>query len=265
VGIGGIQARVMSEPPIVDFHCYLGSAPYGDHTQGADELVSVMDRCGIDVAVVAPFVDSPGPDPSAHRTLEEASRHFPQRLIPFARLDPRYSAEALAILETAIDGMGFRGLLFNPVSTNSLPYHQGVLPLMRAAAEWSIPVLIPAGNSYVGLPEQIAWLAAAVPDLMVIVGHMGTAAHAVRAISLAAEHPNLYLETSLQQSTRRLPLAVDNVGSDRILFGSAAPYGQPEVELLKVCKAGLDHESRANILGLNAARILGLPAGTERT
>ncbi|MBL7064597.1 MAG: amidohydrolase [Anaerolineae bacterium] len=255
----------MSDHPVVDFHSYLGSEPYGDHAQCADDLIAAMDRCGIDVAVVAPFVDSPGPDLHAHRTLEEASRQFPQRLIPFARLDPRYGAEALAILEMAIDGMGFRGLLFSPVSTNSLPYHRGVLPLMRAAAERSIPVLIPAGNCYVGLPEQIAWLAAALPDLTVVLGHMGTAAHAVRAIALAAEHPNLYLETSLQQSPRRLSLAVDSVGADRILFGSAAPYGQPGVELLKVRKAGLDHGSHVKILGLNAARLLGLAAGTDRT
>jgi predicted TIM-barrel fold metal-dependent hydrolase len=255
----------MYSSPIVDIHSYLGSEPYGDHTQGAAGLIAKMDRCGIDVAVVAPFVDSPGPDRSAHRSLEEASRQFPERLMPFARLDPRYGAEAVVMLETAIDDMGFRGLLFSPVSTNSLPYHQGVLPLMRAAAERSIPVLIPAGNSTVGLPEQIAWLAAAVPDLMVIIGHMGTAAHAVRAIALAAEHPNLYLETSLQQSVRRLPLAVDRVGADRVLFGSAAPYGQPDVELLKVRRAGLDRRTQVKVLGLNAARILGLAAGSERT
>jgi len=255
---------VMSDPLIIDFHSYLGREPYGDHAQRADELVAAMDRCGIDVTVVAPFVDSPGPDASAHRTLEEACQQFPQRLIPFARLDPRYGAQALAMLEMAIDSMGFRGVLFSPVSTNSLPYHRGVLPMMRTAAERAIPVLIPSGNSYVGLPEQIAWLAAAVPDLSVIVGHMGTAAHAVRAIALAAEHPNLYLETSLQQGVRRLPLAVDRVGAERILFGSAAPYGQQDVELLKVRKAGLDHVSQAKVLGQNAARLLGLTAGTER-
>jgi predicted TIM-barrel fold metal-dependent hydrolase len=253
-----------SGSPVVDCHCYLGSEPYGDHAQSADGLVAQMDRCGIDVAVVAPFVDSPGPDRRAHHTVAEASQRYPDRLVPFARLDPRYGSEAMSLLELTADGMGFRGLLFSPVSTNSLPYHRGVLPLMQAAAERSLPVLIPCGNDTIALPEQIGWLAAAVPDLAVIVGHMGTAVHAVRAIALAAEHPNLYLETSLQQSARRLPLAVDRVGAERILFGSASPYGQSEVELLKVRKAGLDHDGEARILGGNAVRLLGLAGGGGR-
>jgi predicted TIM-barrel fold metal-dependent hydrolase len=195
--------------------------------------------------------------------LDDARRQFPRRFVPFARVDPRYGADALAVLETAIDRMKFQGLLFNPVSTDSLAYHEGVLPLMRAAAERSVPVLVPAGNGYVGLPEQVAWLAEAVPDLVVVMGHMGMAPHAVRAMSLAAERPNLYLESSLQQSVRRIPLAVEMIGADRVLFGSAAPYGQPGVELLKIRRAGLDHETQAKVLGLNAARILGLGEGLE--
>ena len=243
---------------IVDFHAYVGSDPYGDYSQSVDQLIASMDDCGIDIAVVAPLVDFPGPDREVHHKLDQARQCFPDRLIPFARLDPRYGKEALQALDFAMDTLAFRGLLFNPVTTNSLPYHAGVLPLMHAVAERDIPVLVPTGNAYLGLPEQVAWLAASVPDLKVIMGHMGTAAHAIRAIALAAEHPNLYLETSLQQSPVRLSLAVEQVGPERVLFGSAAPYSQPAVELLKVHKAGLAPEVRSKVLGANASRLLGL-------
>ena len=250
----------MPDRLIIDFHAYLGRDAYGDHSQSADELVAVMDQNGIGMAVVAPLVDTPGPDPKAHQELESARRRFPQRLIPFARVDPRYGERAVGEFESAVDELGFRGLLFNPVSTNSLPYHEGVLPLMRAAAERALPVLIPAGHAFLGLPEQIARLAALVPELTLIVGHMGSAAHAVRTIELATEYPNLLLETSLQQSTHRLPLAVDKVGADRLLFGSAAPYGHPMAELLKLQKAGLAPSSLERVLGINAAGVLGLVA-----
>jgi hypothetical protein len=250
---------------IIDFHAYLGRDPYGDFLQSADELVAVMDQNSIAMAVVAPLVDSPGPVPTAHQELESARRRFPQRLVPFARVDPRYGERAVKEFEWAVDELGFRGLLFNPVSTNSLPYHEGVLPLMQAAAERDLPVLIPAGHAFLGLPEQIARLAALIPELTLIVGHMGSAAHAVRTIELATEYPNLLLETSLQQSTHRLPLAVDKVGADRVLFGSAAPYGHPMAELLKLQKAGLDPSSLERVLGKNAAELLGLVSGEGRT
>ena len=243
---------------IIDFHAYIGSDPYGDYSQSVDQLIASMDDCGIDIAVVAPLADFPGPDHEVHHKLNQARQRFPDRLIPFARVDPRYGKEALQALDFAIGVLEFRGLFFNPVTTNSLPYHPGVLPLMHAAAERNIPVLIPAGNGYLGLPEQVAWLAASVPDLKVVMGHMGTASHAVRAIALAAEHPNLYLETSLQQSPVRLSLAVEQVGPERVLFGSAAPYSEPAVELLKVHKAGLVTEVTSKILGANASRLLGL-------
>ncbi|MGD8500043.1 MAG: amidohydrolase family protein [Phycisphaerales bacterium] len=243
---------------VVDFHAYLGQDAYEDHSQSADELITSMDACQIDQVVVAPLLDFPGPDPQVHQILQEAVQRFPDRLIPFARLDPRYGEQALKELAFAVDTLGFKGLLFNPVSTCSLPYHSQVLPLMQAAAERGIPVLIPTGNAYLGLPEQVALLAEKMPNLKIVLGHMGTAAHALRAIDLASRYKNLYLETSLQQSPFRLPLAVREVGETRVLFGSAVPYGHQRTELLKIHVAELSPKQKCLILGENAKRLLGL-------
>lgn len=243
---------------IIDFHAYLGRDPFGDYVQTADELIALMDAVGIETAVVTPLVDSPGPDPLAHQVLEESRQRFGHRLVPFARVDPRYETEALQTLERLADEWGFRGLFYSPASTNTPPYHPAVRPIMQAAADRDIPVLVPAGHVYTGLPEHIAWLAASLPELTVIIGHMGTAAHALRSISLAAKYPNLYLETSIQQSTRRVSLAVEEAGADSVLFGSASPYGHPAVELLKIRKAHLDANGLTKVLGTNAARILRL-------
>jgi hypothetical protein len=245
---------------MIDFHTYLGRDAYGDHVQTADDLIASMDDCGIDRAVVAPLQDTPGPDPRAHQTLWEAVQRFPERLVPFARVDPRYGDRALEALSFAVDELGFCGVLFNPAMTCSLPYHPQVLPLMGHAAERDVPVLIPAGDAYRGLPEQIALLAEQLPSLTLIIGHMGTAAHALRAIALAARHANLYLETSLQQSPYRVPVAVNQAGAERVLFGSAAPYGHPYPEWLKVKVAGLPPDVEALVLGGNARRLLGLDA-----
>lgn len=243
--------------PVVDFHTYLGCGAYGDHGQTAERLMASMDDCRIDAAVVAPLLDVPGPDREAHDRLLEAASSYPGRLIPFARLDPRYGEVALRELEGRLDD-GFKGLLFNPVTSCSLCYHRGVLPLMEAAAEAEVPVLIITGNHYVGLPEQVGFLASEVPDLNIVMGHMGTAAHAVRAVAVAEQHDHVYLETSLQQSPYRLPLAVSRVGAERVLFGSAAPYSHQRPERTKVEIADLTGEQKGYLLGRNAARLLDL-------
>jgi predicted TIM-barrel fold metal-dependent hydrolase len=243
---------------VIDFHTYIGSDAYGDHTQTADELVAAMDTCGIDVAIVAPLLDTPGIAPGAHDRLYADCRRFPGRLIPFARLDPRYRQAAQEELNRAVGDLGCRGLLFDPVSTRSLPYHPLVLPLMEAAGRHNLPVLIPTGNAYLGLPEQVALLAERLPDLTIVMGHMGTAAHAVRAIELSARLPNLYLETSLQQSPYRLPLAIQEAGANKVLFGSGSPYSHPLPELRKIEVANLSPLDRSAVLRQNAARILGL-------
>lgn len=243
---------------LVDFHAYLGRDAYGDYSQTAEELLASMDACQIKLAVVAPLLDFPGPDPRVHQILREAVQCFPDRLIPFARLDPRYGKQAIRELAFTVDTLGFKGLLFDPVSTCSLPYHPQVLPLMQAASERGIPVLIPTGNAYLGLPEQVALLAEKMPNLKIVLGHMGTAAHALRAIDLASRCENLYLETSLQQSPFRLPLAVREVGETRILFGSAMPYSHQRTELLKIHVAELSPQQKCLILGENAKRLLGL-------
>jgi predicted TIM-barrel fold metal-dependent hydrolase len=243
---------------VIDFHTYLGQDAYGDYSQTAEELVATMDACRINQAVVTPLLDFPGPDPQVHRALYDSCHRFPGRLIPFARLDPRYGRQALEELTFTVDKLGFKGLLFDPASTRSLPYHPKVLPLMQAAADREIPVLIPTGNVYVGLPEQVAMLAARMPSLKIVLGHMGTAAHALRAIHLASRYGNLYLEISLQQSPFRLPLCFQVMDGTRVLFGSAAPYSHPSAELVKIQVAAISPRQKAMILGCNARALLRL-------
>ena len=244
--------------PIVDIHAYVGADAYGEHAQTADVLVGSLDSCRIDAAVVAPMLDVPGPDDRAHETVLAAADRYPHRLVPFARLDPRYGTVALGQLETLVCNHGFKGLLFNPVTTQTLCYHSGVLPLMEFAAAKDIPVLVITGNHYLGLPEHVGFLASRMPGLKIVIGHMGMAAHAVRAIAVAKGHDNIYLETSLQQSPFRLPLAVTEIGAERVLFGSAAPYSHQRPELTKIEVADLTMGQKRQVLGQNAARLLGL-------
>ena len=247
----------MKKNPVIDFHTYLGKDAYSDYHQTAEELVRAMDQNAIDLAVIAPLQDYPGPDALSHEIVNQARSAYPDRFILFARLDPRYGNQSLEELARLVEDLGFRGLLFNPLSTQTPAHHPALLPLMEAAASYKIPVLVPAGNGYFGLPEQVAVLANKVPNLKIVLGHMGSAPHATRAIDLAGKTPNLYLETSLQQSTFRIPLAVNTCSAGKLIFGSASPYGHVYPEKEKILNAAIKPEERELIMGLNAKELLG--------
>jgi len=249
----------MNTNPVIDFHAYLGKDAYNDFHQDERELLETMDEHGIDMAVIMPLQDYPGPDTESLLRIYKAWRAYPDRFIPFARLDPRYGDLALRQLSHAVENLGFMGLLFNPLSTQTPAHHPALMPLMMAAAGYNLPVMIPTGNGYFGLPEQVVVLAKKIPLLKIIIGHMGTAPHATRSIDLAGRYENIFLETSLQQSTYRIPMAVSTCGAGKILFGSASPYGHPFPEKEKIIGAGLLQAEQDMILGLNAQKMLGLP------
>jgi len=248
--------------PFIDFHSYIGQDPFGDYRRDVDDLIQEMDENGITKSVVSTFVDCPGPGKKGLQYLEKAACRYPERLKPFARLDFRYDCVTPSYLEDLIQDKKFGGLLFNPASTRTLPYRDELVPIMRKAEELSLPVLIPAGNPYFSLPEQIAELAQRCPDLKVIIGNMGTALHATRAIELGTKYQNIFLETSVQQSPERVKIAVNKLGKRRIIFGSSSPYGTLAFEFSKIDRADLDPESREFIFWKNATRLL---KGAENT
>lgn len=85
---------------IVDVHGHLLSklgyfSGNGQRFATAEELVAIMDRCGIAATVVMPLT---APEclatPQSNEEVIDACRRFPDRLIPFCNVDPRLMRSA---------------------------------------------------------------------------------------------------------------------------------------------------------------------------
>lgn len=240
---------------LFDAHTYLGSDPYGDRSATAAALVATMQQHGIGGAAVAPFCESPGPQPGAHEQLAAAVAAHPGRLVGLARVDPRYGERAHDELAYAVTTLGMRGLLFDPAAVRTAPYHPGALRLMDAAIALGLPVIVLCGEGYLGMPEGALRLAELRPQLRLVVGLMGTCVHGTRLIAMARRLPNVWLETSIQQSPQRVRAAVDALGPERVLFGSAYPWSHPRPELQKLAEAALSDAEGRLVLGANARRL----------
>ena len=109
-------------------------------TLSADQLVSRMDKIGVDMAVLLPL-ESPESFPEYFLTAEalEDWRRFPERLIPFGVIDPRHATNKRQLLEKMVAAgiMGFgehkNGLAIDDPRS---------MELYALAGEYDLPVLL---------------------------------------------------------------------------------------------------------------------------
>jgi predicted TIM-barrel fold metal-dependent hydrolase len=246
---------------IVDFHTHVDEAELYGWIDPPEKLIPLLDDAGIDRAVCMTYVDFPGGNPQALEYLAEAVARYPDRLIGFVRLNPNFRAEALAAAQRAVKELGFRGVKLHPTTTLAHPAGEPTVELLRLCGELGVPAVFHCGDDPYTTPQAIAAGASQAPDTAVVMAHMGGYFHVDDAIAVAERHPNLYLETSAMPYPRKIADAVARVGPNRVIFGSDGPGCNPRLEVEKVRMLELPRDVEEQILGGNAARLLGLHGG----
>lgn len=172
------------------------------------------------------FVD---PDYSrSNAVIEGVIREHGEQVTGFLRVNPKFGASAVEQVENAL-GNGFSGLKLDCEAEAFSPLDMGLLgPLLEICGQRGWPVLVRTGFH----PAQpFLWLRAAkaFPNVNFVLGHMGYRV-AADAFILAKNAGNVYLETSGQQPSN-LRRALNAVSHDRIIFGTDAPYTDPQNEI----------------------------------
>ena len=245
---------------IIDMHMHIDDVPALGWKMSAAECIERMDEAGVDAAAVMTIADLPGINPNALELIAEACAEYPGRLYGFIRLHPWYGAEAVDLLGRAVEESGFRGLKLHPVSSLAHPSGAETINLIRRAGELGVPTLFHCGDEPMTTPLSIEPAAVACPDSIVILGHMGGYFHVDEAIEVAERCPNVVLETSATPYPDKIREAVERIGPERVIFGSDGPVSSPVLEREKVAISGLSAQDAAMVMGLNAARLLGLVA-----
>lgn len=117
-----------------------------------------------------------------------------------------------------------------------------------AAAHYGLPILFE--ESFAVTLELVQRY----PSLDVIVPHLGARSGGESNILRALwDAPNVYFDTSLALIDET---ALARVGSERILFGSAFPYGDPENEIDKIDRLPIPESLKEGIYGDNVLSLL---------
>ena len=245
---------------IVDAHTHLFER--FEHLRGlhVDAMIDVLDAAGVDKAVVFTldgfFTD---PKRSNERIAEQAAKH-PDRLIPFATVNPRHGRTALDELERAVIELGHRGVKLHPWNQSFFANSEAALEVARVGEALNVPFLIHSGTPPNSTPLQIAEMARAAPGTTFILGHMGLPDMWREAIVAAQRHPNILLETCGTPSLA-IRVAIDRLGAERVVYGSDLPFGWPEnlrFQLEKIRDLGLPEEQERLVLGGTMTELLRL-------
>ncbi len=228
-----------------DVHSHTGADVDGS-TRSAGEHVRDLEPLG-GRSVIFPFCVTSGYEAENLRVVEECRRH-PERLVPFARLDPKVSAagDASAAIEA-----GARGFKLHPRSEAFALEHSNVDAIFGVAAGAGVPVLIHAGTGVGSFGGAIVELAERHRGCPIILAHAGVSDLAW-LWRVVPEHPNLFFDTAWWNPADLLAFFA-LVPPGRILFGSDAPYMGLALGLAITLRcarhAGLSDDAIASMVG----------------
>ncbi len=251
---------------IIDADCHISSAHHDSLAITAGELVAQLDREGVDRGLVwlKPRYDK-AVDPE-NRAIYEASKQYPDRLIPFGWANPHHGRDAtLATIKQCFEEFGFYGIKFNGAQDGYVIDDESfALPYIEAAARYGKMIAFHIGSDFFENthPYRLGSIAARFPEIQFFMIHMGGAAvpHLARsAIETAAKYDNIHIIGSAIPFKAILE-AIHTLGADRVCYGSDLPFKHMPAILAgyKATIRDLSQSDQNNIMGGNVARLVGL-------
>jgi len=243
---------------IFDAHAHIGRDLFSE--MSAEDLVNGMKKWNISKAVVSPM--GRAMISNIAQTNDEISsivKSHGRELIGFAAANPWYGQESVEEIDRAIGSLGLRGIKLSPATQGFPVNHEIVHPVIKAAINHGVPVLIDTGFPVVSLPFQFGDLAKSFPDATLIMGHMGLADYNwFDALVVAKSCPNVIIETSSQDCQISFEQAVKDIGEERLVFGTDVPHTDPVVEIRKIETLDIPSSAMRKIFSENMARLLAL-------
>lgn len=185
---------------------------------------------------------------------------WPERIAGYCYLNPRLGRRSLAEMDRCLDA-GMRGVKLWIACPCDAPH---VYPIVERAIQRDVPILQHTWKKTGGnepdesTPRHMARLAERYPRAKLIMAHAGGAwEYGIKAIRHC---PNVTIDTSGGNPTQGLlEMALQDLGPDRILYGSDGTMRGFASQLAKIDGVRLDRATRRRILCDNAARLLRLP------
>lgn len=257
---------------VIDVHVHTQSPGAVFDPSEVQDAKRLAAHSGIDRIVYLFNLRTGGRDPSPDDIRESNDLGMrlvesdPDFFVGFCYLNPSHDPDfSLSEIERCVVQGNMRGIkLWVAVHADD----PRLDPIMRRAAELKIPVLHHAWYKMTKYefnesnPKEIAALARRHPDVTIIMAHL--AGVRWRGVLDIKPYPNVCVDTSGgQPDVGLVEFAVQELGPERVVFGSDWPLRDFAVQKARVTDAAISDQAKAMILGKNAERILGLQQERE--
>ncbi len=229
----------------------------------AEELLRRMDENGVERALIwlhpGQTEDEWVDYDAQNRYIVRMGALYPDRFLPVGWLNPHEFSNRQEIrdyVRKLREEYGFCTIKLNGAQNffHLLDERLGI-PTIEELAGSGAKLAFHCGNDQNTRPEHVAKIASLFPDTPILLVHMGQTENDA-AIEAAAAHPNILLVGSGMPDYAPVARAVRRLGSDRVCYGSDAPFGDM-AKILQAYQDVLAHlsaEEKQRVMWENLAR-----------
>ncbi len=259
---------------IIDFFTGIGDWPFRKlKHRTADMMIDLLKKEGIDKAVIYSIYSILAKDcMEGNLEITEAASKYPETIIPYAVINPAFPCWKRDFV-TCFDKMGFKGLRLFPTYHGYDFEDSCFSEIMAAAEEKKIPVVL---SVRIEDERQHHWLMKVPPlnikSVVKVISDFPKIPFIISGASyselldekeILLQNNNWFFDIARMQGRNDNPGAVEVVvraindfGTERMLFGSNAPFQYVKSSLLKVQNASISEKEKMLILSGNAGKLL---------
>lgn len=221
-----------------------------------DCLIKKMDSLGIDKIIISPWEGIKTDGVSSNKTSLSAIRKYKDKIEVYATFNPNYIEDLESTIDIYHEKHKFIGL--KPYWT----MHKIDL-LDEKYRKWfeygnknKLIMLVHSGKEHIA--KKVGILSEMYKDMSFLLAHTGISYEVARwNTDIAKKRDNVYLEITYTNLTNGIiEYMVEQVGADKVLFGTDMPMRDPAPQLAWVAYAKISIEDKKKILGENMAKII---------
>ena len=238
-------------PELIDAYTVFGSNPGARVDWSLETLKADLDRYEVDNALTTSLR-------GVHYDFQEGNDETlavcenDPRLLPVATIDPRRYFHCIEDVKRCAE-QGFVAFRFFPVE-QGWPYRfRPFMDIIDAVAETGKPVIAPA-DTY-GKATDLLQLVGDRP-IPVVLSDVGYATMS-EALHVMLANRSFHIEMHMLDTPDGIDVVAQEVGAERVVFGSAAPQKSFASAKGLVDTANMSQEQKGLVLGGNIARLIG--------